>query len=125
MKLGAFLISTLFMGIVLTSCRSSLPSESERNIRQRILQNTPIGSDYAVVLDYAKKSGWSVTEEPRAFETKTIAQFPAKEVGGRVIEAYLGGYQGVPWKKDVNFYWAFDEHDKLIEVFVEKQADAL
>jgi len=75
-------------------------------------------------LDYAKKEGRPVTEEPGGFETRRIAQFPARRVGKRVVKAYLGGYQGVPWRKDVNFYWAFDEHDKLIEVFVEKQADA-
>jgi hypothetical protein len=38
---------------------------------------------------------------------------------------YLGGYQGIPWKKDVECFWAFDEQDKLIDIFVEKQADAL
>jgi hypothetical protein len=123
MKLWILLILVLDVGVALISC-SSLPRHSEQSIRQRILRDTPLGSTYAVVLDYAKKSGWPVTEESGGFETKRIAQFPARVVGKRVIKAYLGGYQGVPWRKDVNFYWTFDEHDKLIEVFVEKQADA-
>jgi hypothetical protein len=88
------------------------------------LRDTPPGSTYAAVLEYAKKMGWPVNEESGGFETKRIAQFPARVVGKRVVKAYLGGYQGLPWRKDVSFYWAFDEHDKLIEVFVEKQADA-
>ena len=124
MKLCVLLVSVLVIGVALMSCSSSLPRRSEQSIRERILRDAPLGSTYTVVLDYAKKKGWPVTEEPGGFETKRIAQFPARVVGKRVIKAYLGGYQGVPWRKDVNFYWAFDEHDKLIEVFVEKQADA-
>jgi hypothetical protein len=115
----------LVIGVALVSCSTSLPRMSEQGIRERILHNTPIGSTYAVVYSYATKEGWSVTEEAGGFETKRIAQFPAKVVGNRVIKAYLGGYQGVPWRKDVNFYWAFDAQDKLIDAFAEKQADAL
>jgi hypothetical protein len=119
-----FLLFVLAVAIAMTSCSSSLPQHSEQSIRQQILRDTPLGSGYAVDLDYARKKDWPVTEESGGFETKRVAQFPARVVGQRVIKAYLGGYQGVPWRKDVNFYWAFDEHDKLIEGFVEKQADA-
>ncbi len=122
-RLTIIALFSFALGLALVSC--SLPRRSEQSIRQRILRDTPIASSYAAVLDFATKKGWPVNEESGGFETKRIAQFPARVVGNRAIKAYLGGYQGLPWRKDVNFYWAFDEHDKLIDVFVEKQADAL
>lgn len=124
MKLWIVLIAVLVIGVALTSCSSSLSRYSEGGIRERILRDTPQGSTYTVVLNYATKKGWPATEEPRGFETKRVAQSPARVVGKRAIKAYLGGYQGLPWRKDVNVYWVFNERDKLVEVFVEKQADA-
>jgi hypothetical protein len=125
MKLYAFLILVLaLLGIALTSC-SGLPRRSEQSIRQRILRDTPLGSTYAAVLDYVKKQGWPVTEQSGKYAIPEFAQVPAGVVVKRVIKADLGEYQGLPWRMAVCCYWGFDEHDKLIDVFVEKQADAL
>ena len=45
--------------------------------------------------------------------------------GTRIIFAYLGGYQGLPWHADVDAYWGFDENGKLIDLNVRKHYDAL
>jgi hypothetical protein len=123
MKGCVFFVAVLGL-IALMSCSSSLPRRSEQSIRQRILRDTPIGSSYVVVLDFAKKKDWPIIEQSAGYEIQEFGKAQGKIVGKRVIRAYLGGYQGLPWRKDVDCYWAFDEHDKLIEVFVDKQADA-
>jgi len=123
MKYSALLLSVLVIGIALVGCRS-LPRRSEQNIRQQILRETPQGSTYSAVLNYAEKQGWPVTEQSKGLETKNLGQFPTRVVGERVIIADLGPYQGLPWRIDVRCYWAFDENDKLINTFVCKYADA-
>jgi len=123
MKDHARLLLVLSIGLVILS-GCTLPRRSEQSIRQRILRDTPQGSSYSTVLLYAEKQGWTVTEQSSGVETKNLGQFPAQVVGRRAIKAHLGGYQGLPWRIDVVSYWAFDENNKLIEVFVSKQADA-
>jgi hypothetical protein len=122
MKFPALLLSALALGIVLMSC--SLPRRSEQSIRERILRDTSKGSSYSAVWSYAKTHGWPVTEQSTGLETKNIGLQPARVVGKRVIKAYLGHYRGLPWRMDVECYWAFDESDKLIDVFTVKYADA-
>ena len=123
MKSYALLLAVFALGLALMSC--SLPRRSEHSIRQRILRETPLGSTYSAVLDYAKKQGWPVTEYSRGYEIQKFGKIPARVVGKRVIEGFLGEYRGLPWTKAVICSWAFDEHNKLMDVFVEKQADAL
>jgi hypothetical protein len=124
MKLCVLLISVLVIFVALMSCSSSLARRSERSIRDRILRDTPLGSTYAVVLDYAKKKRWPVTEQSGKYAIPKFAEVRAGVVIKRVINADLGEYQGLPWKMAVVCYWGFDEHDKLIDVLIEKQADA-
>ncbi len=123
MKLCVLLVPVLVMGVALMSC-SGLPHRSEQNIRERILRDIGQGSTYASVLDFVKKQGWSVGEQSGGYEIPKFGQTPARVVGKRTIKAYLGGYQGLLWHKDVDCYWAFDNQDKLIDVFVDKQTDA-
>jgi len=123
MKLCA--LSCLVAALILAMVGCSLPRRSEQSIRKRLLQDTPRGTTYEAVLNYVKKQGWPVTEQPGGYEAKRFGNALPTVVGRRAIKAYLGGYQGLPWRKDVESFWAFDEHDKLIDIFVEKEADAL
>jgi hypothetical protein len=50
--------------------------------------------------------------------------FPAVK-GTRVIGAYLGGYQGIPYRVELDAYWGFDESGHLIDLNVRKGVDAL
>jgi hypothetical protein len=126
MKLCVLLALVLAVGVALMGCSSSLPRRSEQSIRERILRDTPLGSTHAVVLDYAKRKGWPVIEQPGGYVVPEIgkSQAQSKIVGKRVIRADLGEYQGLPWKMAVLCYWSFDGGDKLVDVFIEKQADA-
>jgi hypothetical protein len=125
MKLCVILVSVLVIAVALMSCSSSsLPRWSEQNIRERILRDTPRGSTYTTVLNFVKKQGWSMAEQPGGYEIPKFGTTPARVVGKRTIKAYLGGYRGLPWHVDVDCFWAFDDQDKLIDVFVDKQTDA-
>jgi hypothetical protein len=66
-----------------------------------------------------------VEEQSGKYAIPKFAQVPAGVVVKRVINAELGEYQGLPCKKAVVCYWGFDEHDNLVDVLIEKQADAL
>lgn len=123
MKFYAFLLLGSALVFTLVSC--SLPRRSEQSIRERLLRETPQGSTYSAVLNYAKKKSWPTTEQSTGLETKNIGQFPARVVGKRAIKAYLGHYRGLPWRIDVDCFWVFDENDRLIDIFVSKETDAL
>lgn len=122
MKLHASLLFVLVVGLVIVGC--SLPRHSAQSIRQRILSETPVGSSYAAVLDYAKKQGWSVTQRACGYQVPGLGHVPSRVVGKRTIEAYLGGYSMI-FHVDVVCDWAFDNDNRLIDVFVDKQTDAL
>src|SRR5262245_58809294 len=115
------LLLCLAVGLALASC--SLPRRSAQSIRGQILQHTPQGSGYTEVMKYVKTQGWPVSVQSSGLEAKNIGMKPARVVRHRVVQAYLGHYNDLPWVVNVNCYWAFDEQDKLIDVFVEKQID--
>jgi len=123
MKFHAPLFLAIAFAISFGGC--SLPRRSEHRIRQWILRDTPVGSAYNAVLDYAKNRGWPVVEQSAGYEIQEFGKAQGRIVGKHAVKAYLGGYRGLPWHIDVDCLWAFDEHDKLIDVFVDKQADAL
>jgi len=75
-------------------------------------------------MDYVKRQGWPVSVQSSGLETKNIGAQTARVVRHPVVHAYLGHYNSQPWVIKVNCYWAFDEQDKLIDVFVVKQTDA-
>jgi hypothetical protein len=92
---------------------------SEEKIEQRVLQDTPFNSSYSAVLDYAKAKEWPVKE----YGTNNIDKVPLMGLAGkRAIQAFMGSYQGFPWKMNVNFYWIFDG-DRLVKIFVDKEQD--
>jgi hypothetical protein len=75
-------------------------------------------------LAYAKKERWPVVEQAGKYAIPKFSKVSGDVIIKRVIKADLGEYQGIPWRKAVVCYWGFDEHDKLIDVLIEKQADA-
>ena len=117
-----YLTFILVLGLTAISC--SLPRRPEYSIRERILRDTPQGSSYSTVLNYVKRHGWSVEEHSVGYEIHRFGNVPARVVGKRTINAYLGGYRDLPWYVDVDCNWAFDQNDTLIDVFVDKQVDA-
>ena len=111
--------------IILLLCGCSLPHRSEQHIRASLLKSTPTGTRYAEVLEFVKQHGWLKNEIGNGYFMRPIPGAPEVEVGKRCIIGYLGHYRGLPWRMDVLCYYAFDPADRLLDVFVVKQADAL
>ena len=103
-------------------------------IRAALLRYTPIGSKASEVLKFIATR----LERPRDLPLK-IDNGPAtgraaegsNRRGVRTIRVYLGEYYQHPgavflsapmiMRKQVSAQWAFDEHDRLINVFVDKR----
>ena len=125
MKLHGLELLVVVVCLALVGC--ALPRHSEQGIRQQMLSKTPIGSSYAVVLGFAKKKGWPVDEQHQGYVVPEVGKSYAqsKIVGDHLISAYLGGYLVFLGHTDVDCIWVFDDQDKLIDVFVDKQTDSL
>jgi len=106
-------------------CGCSLKRCSERHIHDSLLRDTPVGTGYSQVLEHVKQRGWFQGEVSNGYRPWTEPGAVRTEVGKKTIVAYLGGYRGLPWWKDVHCYYSFDNNDLLLDVFVEKEADAL
>jgi hypothetical protein len=122
MRSYTFLVFMSVIGLAFVGC--SLPRRSESSIRKRLLRDTPRGSSYENVSSYLKSRGWPVQEWSGGYEIPNFEHAPSRKVGQRVIKAYLGHYQGLPWRVDVDCFWAFDERERLIDISIDKQTDA-
>jgi hypothetical protein len=117
MKRCLIFISALVLGLLLMSCSPRLIRNTPPDMETLILEDTPLGSPYALVLNYAKTKKWPITE----YGTNNVHRFPAMGIDGKqVIQAFMGAYQGFAWKEKVNFYWAFQD-GKLFKVYADKE----
>ena len=89
---------------------------SEDEIRQSILQKTPLGTSQQDVLRVIAREPW--LGQPAAGGVGT----PATE---KNISAQLGSYQGFPWFCRVDAYWSFDDQLKLEGVHVIRSCNSL
>jgi hypothetical protein len=104
-------------------------------IRQALLRYTPIGSTVPEVLKFI--GAHLVTSDNALPKVENgPATGPAAEGsrrrGAKTIRVYLGQYYDHPevvfltapmiMRKEVSAQWAFDEHDRLIDVFVDKES---
>jgi hypothetical protein len=104
-------------------------------IRAVLLRYTPIGSSVTKVLEFVSKQLHRAGDAPVAVENQP-ATGPAAEESGRRgvkrIHVYLGQYYNHPevvflsaplmMQKEVSAQWAFDQHDRLIDIFVDKKS---
>ena len=98
---------------------------SEASIRDRILNEVPLGSSIARVEQQIAGHQWKVTHvnlNGGFFDRRTR---PYKVTGEKSMEAWIGDYRGLPFKVDVSVYWAFDANGSLIDVWVYKEWDSL
>jgi hypothetical protein len=103
-------------------------------IRAVLLRYTPIGSSSAKVLEFVSGQLGRAGDAPIAVENEP-ADGPAAEESGKRgvkrIHVYLGQYYDhqevvflsapLMMQKEVSAQWAFDQHDRLIEIFVDKK----
>lgn len=105
-------------------------------IRELLLRQTPIGSSAADVLKFiGAKLSRSGNGSPKI--ENGPASGPATKGshlrGVKNIRVFLGQYYDHPevifltapmlMQKEVSAQWAFDEHDRLIEIFVDKATE--
>jgi hypothetical protein len=102
-------------------------------IRAVLLRYTPVGSKAPDVLKFIATQ-LELSGSPPAKIDNGPATGPAAEKsqrrGAKTIRVYLGQYFDHPaiiflsapiiMRKEVSVQWAFDEHDRLIEIFVDK-----
>lgn len=104
---------------------SSPLRQSEERIREDILMMTPLGSKFEYVLSILSKEKWEIryVSESKGFYHQGV--IPPKGVGDKSIKAFLGSYQGLPFKASVVVYWGFDADGKLIDIWVWKTWNGL
>lgn len=131
-------IAGILLGLVAVSVRGEPPidvRDHRAEIRQALLKYTPIGSGPENVLDFISKRLLQQDESLPPVE-KHGATGPSAENSARrgvkSVRLYLGHYLDHPEifflsapvliQKEVTAQWAFDERNRLIEIFVDKDA---
>ena len=105
-------------------------------IRAALLRQTPLGSSTSEVVRFISKQLLHTNAAPATLEDKPAsgpAAEASKQRGVKSIRVYLGQYYDHPeivflsaplvMQKEVSAQWAFDQHDRLIEIFVDKKTD--
>jgi len=114
------LIAGIICVIVLNPLR-----RSEEHIRNRLLQELPLGTQLAEVKKYIEKKGWEISYVAENSGFLDQRNRPNTVVGEKSIRASLGDYQDIPFKANVTVFWGFDKDSRLIDVWVWKTWDAL
>jgi hypothetical protein len=104
-------------------------------IRTALLRFTPLGSSPQDVLAFIKNRLLRKDDVPPRLENHSAIGETAEQSsrrGTKSIQLELGRYLTHPevifltapivMEKEVTAQWAFDQHDRLIEIFVDKQA---
>ena len=103
-------------------------------VRQALLRYTPIGSKASQVLKFVAAqlvpSGSALPKIENGPATGPAAD-GSRRRGVKTIRVYLGQYYDHPevvfltapmiMRKEVTAQWAFDERDRLVDVFVDKE----
>ena len=106
---------------------------STESISNHVQRRIPLGTDInEVVRKLEKHWKWKIREindyGVQMIRGKPYHGFTKDRdtlFGEKSIEIYLGGYQDLPFRKNVCAFLIFDENDKLIEVAVYKVSDSL
>lgn len=100
-------------------------TKSEGQIREQLLQETPIGTHMDDVIKYIESHRkWEVVQisHKHGFLHQGIS--PRKRIGDKSIRVELGGY-GIVFTTSVTVFWGFNENSELIEIWVWKTIDSL
>jgi hypothetical protein len=115
--IGLLVIAALFAVVVANIIAARNPlRRSEEEIRQSVLQKTPLGSSQQEVSRVIARGPW--LGQPASGGVNT----PATE---KNISAQLGSYQGFPWSCRVDAYWSFDDQLNLTDVHVVRSCNSL
>lgn len=102
---------------------------SEANIRDLLLEKTPIGTKMEDVLEFIEvNEEWEV--KSINYETGFYHQriTPPRVIGEKSIRVSLGNYRVIRnmyFETNVTVFYGFDENGELVEIWVWKTTDAL
>lgn len=96
---------------------------STDSIRNSLLMETPVGSDIQDVRVFLEERGW---RDRGHLEDRGVLKTEGGlvTIGSRSLRAELGAYQGIPFRTHVSAFYAFDDHGKLIDLWVAKTREA-
>jgi hypothetical protein len=98
----------------------------ESVIRAWLLHEQPMGTSFTVVRAWLEDRRWrDLGNHEQAGLYWQDPGMPTETIGTSSLSAHLGHYLGVPWRVDVEAFWAFDQQGRLIAVKVRKDADSL
>ena len=97
---------------------------SEKNIEEKLLSKTPVGTGLEEVREYLKGTGFSITEDSSPGHYVGIGPRRGLIIGDHSIGVLIGEYQGIPWEVSVSAFWIF-EKGGLTEILVRKDYDGL
>jgi hypothetical protein len=85
-----------------------------------LLWKVPVGSNEKQLQQMASTTGWRVNGTWPGHQ-------PHSDWGGidgaTIVWAYLGGYRTI-LRADLDSFWAFDEHGRLVDVRIRRMIDA-
>ena len=123
-----FLIPLTVLALLLACCSAARPlCRSEASIRASLLKRTPLGSTYKHVQTFRKNQQWPGTSYKLPSDLRTSAGQPQIDPAHTWITAHLGTERlsFPPFATDVFAYWEFDTNNLLIQIWVDKETDAL
>jgi hypothetical protein len=138
LKKGVLIASicmTVTVLLVVVIVFSNLLRQSKEHIIDKLLQNTPIGTNMDDVLSFVgsnrkwrivskRDTGILVLNGSPSFPSHLISNEDERVIGVKSIRVHLGYYQTI-FRTDVEAYYAFDENSRLITIAVKKDTDAM
>jgi len=122
-KIVIFILLVISIVIIVLVIRmlSNPLRKSEEDMRETILELTPIGMSMDDVIKVIEdKDEWKLRHIWHEYGYRDYSQ---GEIGVKSIRVYLGEYNLST--TGVSVFWGFDENSKLIDVYVLKESDAL
>ncbi|WP_143069627.1 hypothetical protein [Halopseudomonas yangmingensis] len=99
--------------------------ESEENIRNYVLERTPLGSDFSEVLTVIRENKWTVIFVNESSGFYHQGRKEPTVIGQKSIRASLGDYQDIPFRANVTVFWGFDDEGRLLDIWVWKTWNGL
>ena len=88
-------------------------------LRSWLLKRVPIGSNFEVLREIAQNNGWCLNATWQGHRPNSDWGVD----GDTVAWLYLGGYRSL-FRVDIDSFWAFDDHGKLLNVKTRRTVDA-
>lgn len=110
------IVTALILGLLLMAC------SEEGRMRDALLQQTPIGSNFEEVRAYCARSNLKCAQSSTA---GYLNQDTGKVIGVRSIWAVVKERNDIPLMKiSISVFWGFSQDGKLLDIWVWKTIDA-